>query len=134
MLSVGLNYEGSESELSCTPDCERLTAIASKCGVKDIVKIYDDGSTDLHPCIADVSQAIREMGARCEPDDYFVFQFSGHGSNEENKDEASGYDSILCLTSRDKEDESWLDDDISALILEAAKTHSVPRTQEMAAR
>ena len=119
LLSVALNYSGSDAELNCTPDCERLSSIAAARGVKDIVKIYDDGTTDRHPSMAEVTEAIQEMGARCEPGDYFVFQYSGHGSNKENEDEESGFDSILCLTTRDGEDEEWLDDDISDCILAA---------------
>ena len=125
LLSVALdykpvgNYKVDCGELGCIPDCERLTKIAQQRGVKDIVKIYDDGSTDRHPCIADVTEALREIGARCEPDDFFVFQYSGHGSNQPNENEASGFDSLLCLTSKDGTSEDWLDDDISKVILDA---------------
>lgn len=118
MLSVGLNYAGSDAPLNCTVDCNRLTEVASKHNVKDIVKIYDDGSTEKHPCTADLKQAMTEMASRCETGDVFVFQYSGHGENKKNEAEDSGYDSMLCLTTRDGEDESWLDDDLSAFIFD----------------
>ena len=49
MLQVCLNYEGSESPLTCTIDGENLKNVAIKAGVKDIVSLYDNGTTELHP-------------------------------------------------------------------------------------
>ncbi|CAE8613445.1 unnamed protein product [Polarella glacialis] len=116
MLSIALNYEGTESPLNCTVDADRLTQMAARSGVKDIVKMYDDGSTDKFPCKEEIEQEIRDFAARCKPGDYFVLQYSGHGTTQDNPDEADGLDSLLCLRTREGEDEDWIDDDIAQII------------------
>eukprot|EP00929_Paragymnodinium_shiwhaense_P053855 TRINITY_DN269_c1_g2_i1.p1 TRINITY_DN269_c1_g2~~TRINITY_DN269_c1_g2_i1.p1 ORF type:complete len:478 (-),score=139.98 TRINITY_DN269_c1_g2_i1:312-1745(-) len=116
MLSVALNYEGTDAPLGCVVDCDRLTALARKCGVRDIVKMYDTGSTKLHPCIEEVQEAFKGMCGRSKGGDFIVIQYSGHGSSEENAEEESGYDSVLCLRTRDGGEQDWLDDDFSQFV------------------
>lgn len=118
MLVVCLNYEGTEAPLTCTVDGDRLVNVASGRGVKDIVKLYDDGSTDGFPCRAELEQAIGEMAGRCKRGDFFVFVYSGHGTTQENEEEACGVDSMLCLRSRDGEEEDMVDDDLAKIISE----------------
>lgn len=116
MLSICLNYAGTGSELNCTIDGERLTAVAKESGVEDIVKVYDDGSTSLWPCKEDIYSAVEEMAQRCEPGDVFVLHYSGHGGTSENEEEANGVDSTLCFRSRDGEMEEMVDDELAELI------------------
>jgi len=118
-LCVALNYEGTEGPLSCRVDAERLCSLARSAKVKDIVKLYDTGETAGFPSKEEVSAAIRDMGMRCRPHDYFVFLYSGHGDSAENTDAPSGKDCLLCLRTRDGQDETMLDDEVANLIVES---------------
>lgn len=119
MLAVALNYEGTDSPLNCVVDARRLSKIAKQSGVRDLVKLYDTGATKKFPCKHDVEDEIRAMAARCKPGDYFVFHYSGHGTCKENSDDDAVVDSLLCLRTRDGEDEEWLDEEIADIIVEA---------------
>ena len=116
MICVALNYEGTESPLGCVVDSERISTAAARSGVKDIVKLYDNGSTPRFPCKAELADAIGEVGSRCEANDYLVFCYSGHGDSEDNEAAPSGKDCMLCLRSRDGEDERMVDDELARLL------------------
>jgi hypothetical protein len=49
MIQACLNYEGTESPLTCTEDGQNVRIIAEQSGATDIVSLYDDGSTELYP-------------------------------------------------------------------------------------
>lgn len=102
MIQVCLDYEGSESPLTCSIDGENLRHVAEKAGVKDITALFDNGSTELHPTKANVLEQFVGAAERCHPGDILVFQYSGHGTREEDQDgdESDGYDEALCLTSK----------------------------------
>jgi hypothetical protein len=119
MISVALNYEGTDSPLGCRVDSERINRVAKRAGCKDIVKLYDDGSTAKFPDRAGVVEAIREVGARCGPEDYLVVSYSGHGNSVENASAATGVDCLLCLRTRDGEDETMVDDELATLITDS---------------
>jgi hypothetical protein len=116
MICVALNYEGTDAPLGCWTDNERISKLAAKSGCADIVKLYDNGETPLFPDKAGVTQAIREMGERCGEHDYLVFCYSGHGDSVENAHAPSGKDCMLCLRTRDGEDEKMIDDELATLI------------------
>ena len=116
MISVALDYDGTDAPLGCRVDSQRVNKLAKKAGVKDIVKLHDDGSTALFPDRAGVTQAVREVGARCGAEDYLVFHYSGHGESEENASAPTGVDCSLCLRSREGEDEKMVDDELARLI------------------
>ena len=61
LLCVALNYEGTDSELTCRVDAERLIAVARKAGVRDIVRLYDTGDTDRFPCKEEVCALPRSV-------------------------------------------------------------------------
>jgi hypothetical protein len=123
LISVALNYEGTDAPLGCRLDSERINRVAKRAGCKDIVKLYDDGSTAKFPDRAGVAEAIREVGARCGPEDYFVFSYSGHGDSVENASAPTGVDCLLCLRTRDREDETMVDDELATLITSAVGRH-----------
>ena len=62
-------------------------------------------------------QLCRHSGARCEPDDYLVFCYSGHGDSVDNAAAPSGKDCMLCLRTRDGKDEQMLDDELAKLLV-----------------
>ncbi|CAE7569598.1 AMC2 [Symbiodinium natans] len=111
--------DGADSPLSCIVDGERVCELAAKSGIKDIVKMYDDGSTEHFPCIEELKAQVAAMAERCKPGHFFVLAYSGHGTNQENEEEQDGLDSIICLRTRDGEDDHMVDDDLAQLISEA---------------
>ena len=58
MMQVCLNYKGTEGQLNCTVDGENLKKVAMKSGVKHIVSLYDDFSTQFYPCKEEVTQVL----------------------------------------------------------------------------
>ena len=60
MVQVCLDYKGTEGELHCIKDGENLKKVAMKCGVKDILSIYDDFSTPIYPSKQEVIASIAE--------------------------------------------------------------------------
>jgi len=94
MIIIALDYPGTGNELTCTEDGDNMKDLAQKCGIQDVVCLYNnDGNKDQ------VSDAIRDVASRCQPGDYFIFNYSGHGANVPDKDgdEADGNDEALCL-------------------------------------
>ena len=105
-LQICLDYEGTDSPLTCTVDGNNLREVAIKNGVKDIVSLYDNGGTELHPSKENVVQQFIEMADRCHPGDIMIFQYSGHGTHTEDQDgdESDGQDEAFCLTTADGQD------------------------------
>eukprot|EP00746_Dinoflagellata_sp_MGD_P057751 gnl/MRDRNA2_/MRDRNA2_24835_c0_seq1.p1 gnl/MRDRNA2_/MRDRNA2_24835_c0~~gnl/MRDRNA2_/MRDRNA2_24835_c0_seq1.p1 ORF type:complete len:325 (-),score=63.80 gnl/MRDRNA2_/MRDRNA2_24835_c0_seq1:428-1321(-) len=94
MIVIALDYPGTGNELTCTEDGDNMKDLAQKCGVQDIVSLYNnDGNKET------VIETIKDVGSRCEPGDYFIFNYSGHGTSVPDKDgdEADGKDEALCL-------------------------------------
>lgn len=56
LLLICLNYEGTESPLTCVIDGKRIINEAKKAGVQEIVALFDDRSTDLYPTKRNVLQ------------------------------------------------------------------------------
>jgi len=100
MLILALDYPGSGHELTCTDDGNNMKSLAEQCGIPEdnIVMLTNNecnyGNVDSH---------IREIAGRCEPGDYFVFNYSGHGANvpDEDGDEKDGQDEALCLVTEE---------------------------------
>lgn len=93
MIICALDYKGTKRPLSCTQDGKNMMDLARMCGV-NVREIYDNDAT-----IEGVSKLVKEMGARCKPDDYFVFYFAGHGTEvaDTNGDEEDNFDEAFCL-------------------------------------
>lgn len=98
MLIVALDYPGTGNELTCTVDGGNMKELATACGCKDLtVLVNKDGNK------ARVIKAIQDIGKRCNPGEFFVFNYSGHGANVPDKDgdEEDGQDEALCLVTTD---------------------------------
>lgn len=93
-LDYGDNKYAPEYTLTSTKDGKNFLDLLRACGVNDITSLFDHGANT-----AAVIKAIRDVGSRCKPGDYFVFYYSGHGAQVKNNDgtELSGFDSALCL-------------------------------------
>ena len=105
-LQVILDYEGTDGPLTCSVDGDLLREVAVKNGVKDIVSLYDNGSTEKCASKANVVAEFAAMAQRCEKGDYLIFQYSGHGTHveDEDGDESDGNDEAMCLRGENGED------------------------------
>jgi hypothetical protein len=116
MIIVALDYPGTGNELTCTKDGDNLQVLTEACGVTDMTILYNNEGN-----YANVENAIKDVGSRCNDGDFFVFYYSGHGTSVEDKngDEQDGSDEAFCLvTPEGKLDWSkfMIDDDFSRLV------------------
>eukprot|EP00927_Polykrikos_kofoidii_P076720 TRINITY_DN7375_c0_g1_i1.p1 TRINITY_DN7375_c0_g1~~TRINITY_DN7375_c0_g1_i1.p1 ORF type:complete len:368 (-),score=64.30 TRINITY_DN7375_c0_g1_i1:145-1200(-) len=97
MLICALDYKLTDNPLTCTLDGNNIQQLAGACGIQDLTVMYDEECTMLA-----VSKKLEEICRRCEQDDYFVFYFSGHGINVEDKDddEEDGQDEAFCFVNK----------------------------------
>jgi len=94
MIILALDYKGTGNALTCTIDGNNMKALANACGINDVVVLFDEQANKDA-----VLEAIRKVGSRCEEGDYFIFNYSGHGTSVPDKDgdEDDGKDEALCL-------------------------------------
>lgn len=96
MLIVAMDYKRTGRPLSCTTDAKNVEELARQSGVQWLVPLYDEQCTKEA-----VLRAIRSMGQKCGPDDYFIFYFAGHGTNTvdaQAADEVDGHDeAFVCV-------------------------------------
>jgi len=94
MLLCALDYKQTANPLTCSVDGKNMERLVAQCGVRDFTAMYDEQCT--HPAVAD---ALRGVASRCQDGDYFVFYYSGHGTNlaDQSGDEEDGQDEALCL-------------------------------------
>lgn len=100
VLSVGLNYDYSEgNELTGIFDAKNMYNISIRSGSEDPELITDEdlNSPGLKPTKEGVSQAIRQVAAKCGEGDWFVFFYAGHGMNvpDQDGDESDGMDEAM---------------------------------------
>eukprot|EP00931_Biecheleriopsis_adriatica_P100683 TRINITY_DN75940_c0_g1_i1.p1 TRINITY_DN75940_c0_g1~~TRINITY_DN75940_c0_g1_i1.p1 ORF type:complete len:424 (+),score=107.80 TRINITY_DN75940_c0_g1_i1:72-1274(+) len=93
VLILALDYKGTGHELTCTMDGNNFSQLCQTCGVQDVEKMYDNMATKEN-----VKKKVKEMSSRVKPDDYFIFYYSGHGSQvaDRDGDEDEGKDECLC--------------------------------------
>eukprot|EP00927_Polykrikos_kofoidii_P018651 TRINITY_DN1866_c0_g1_i4.p1 TRINITY_DN1866_c0_g1~~TRINITY_DN1866_c0_g1_i4.p1 ORF type:complete len:304 (-),score=55.17 TRINITY_DN1866_c0_g1_i4:134-1045(-) len=98
IIICSLDYPGTGNELTCTKDGDNMQILVDACGVQDVNVLYNN---DAHK--ANVIDAIQRVGRACNPGDYFIFYYSGHGTSVPDKDgdEADGKDEAFCLVTED---------------------------------
>lgn len=96
-IVIALDYKKTSNPLTCTVDGNNVLSLASACGIKDVTSLFDEEAT-----IPNVLDTIAQVGRRCAPADYFVFYYSGHGSQlpDQDGDERDGKDEVYCLVDR----------------------------------
>mmetsp|Transcript_43677 Transcript_43677/g.135915 ORF Transcript_43677/g.135915 Transcript_43677/m.135915 type:complete len:291 (-) Transcript_43677:24-896(-) len=119
-LIVALDYNYSPGhELTCTKDAHVIAKMCERAGVQDITVVTDKHLGDPRfPARARLLQFIREVGARCKPDDWFFWFFAGHGVNVPDKtgDEDDGFDEAFVtpdVEGRLTEKAVFIDDDFA---------------------
>mmetsp|Transcript_149957 Transcript_149957/g.272699 ORF Transcript_149957/g.272699 Transcript_149957/m.272699 type:complete len:294 (+) Transcript_149957:92-973(+) len=98
MLVCAIDYKGTSAPLTCTQDGDNIIALARQCGISDITYMKDNQCTK-----EGVLGGIRQVGATCNPGDYFIFFYAGHGANipDDDGDEPDGQDEALCTVTAD---------------------------------
>jgi hypothetical protein len=93
-----LDYEGSQAPLTATKDGDNFKELCDASGVQDITYLRNN---ECHK--ENVISHLREIASRCEPDDFFIYFYAGHGANVPDKDhdEDDGQDEALCLVTPD---------------------------------
>eukprot|EP00931_Biecheleriopsis_adriatica_P094242 TRINITY_DN67916_c0_g1_i1.p1 TRINITY_DN67916_c0_g1~~TRINITY_DN67916_c0_g1_i1.p1 ORF type:complete len:287 (+),score=57.88 TRINITY_DN67916_c0_g1_i1:61-921(+) len=104
VLIVALDYDYSPGdELTCTTDAAFFMQIAAGAGVEDITIVTDKDKlgTPKFPTRKEVIRHIKKVGQRCQPDDWFIWFFAGHGVNvpDVDGDEADGFDEAFVTPS-----------------------------------
>lgn len=116
VLICALDYKGTGHELTCTKDGGNFTNLCQVCGVRDIERLYDNQATKEN-----VREKVKDMSSRVKDDDYFIFYYSGHGTQvtDEDGDEKEGKDEALCFVGPNGELEGQYfmsDDEFSKLL------------------
>lgn len=116
VLIIALDYPGTGNELTCTKDGDNMKELCRRSGVTDVVALYNNEGNFQR-----VTDAVAEIGSRCRAGDFFIFYYSGHGSQVPDKDgdEADGKDECLCLVTPEGKldwDEFMTDDQLAALM------------------
>jgi len=119
MLICCLDYKKTENPLTCSYDAKNMKALCEMVTHVNLKVMMDE------ECQVDaVKQAIHEVGSRCKAGDYFIFYYTGHGTNIEDMsgDEADGEDEAFCFVDADGQvgrDTCFIDDDFAAAVCAA---------------
>ncbi|KAI8922442.1 caspase domain-containing protein [Powellomyces hirtus] len=104
-LLVGVNYKGTKSELrGCINDVQNIkNFLTTKFGFPDtpqnmIVLTDDNPNMHFRPLRQNILQAMQWLVAGAKAGDSLFFHFSGHGSQQTDKDgdESDGTDETIC--------------------------------------
>jgi len=126
MLSVALDYEYPNEldacALTASPDAHNFMNLGKLAGAKDVVFLCDNSkvSSQGWPTKDRVAREFSSMASRCKAGDFFVFTFSGHGTQGEDSDgdEEDGMDEEICLFEQDGTYNPMKDDEIAELLAE----------------
>lgn len=94
VVLCALDYKQTRNPLTCTVDGNNLVELANLCNVTAMTKLFNEEAT-----VPNVEQALLEMAARCGPNDYLIFYYSGHGTNlpDQDGDEDDHQDEAYCF-------------------------------------
>lgn len=97
MLVIALDYKYAENgkQLTSSMDAIKMVKIAERAGVQDLTVITDRNMGQPgFPVRERVLRSLREVASRCQPGDWFVWFYAGHGITvpDSNGDESDGED------------------------------------------
>jgi metacaspase-1 len=96
-LLIGINYIGTQNQLSgCIDDINDINARISSEGFHDINILTDN--TQIKPTRENILAAFKKLLVNANSGDLLFFAYSGHGSYQQdnNGDETTGYDQLIC--------------------------------------
>jgi len=118
VLILALDYKATQNPLTCSMDGRNMEQLVRCCGIpqQNITAMYDEQCTREN-----VEAQIHQIGAQCQPGDYFVYYYSGHGTNlaDQSGDEEDGQDEAFCFVTPDGQvnyDSCMSDDHFSELM------------------
>lgn len=126
VLICALDYKRTNNPLSCSIDGQNMQKLIANCGIpaENVTAMYDEQCTKDN-----VEAAIAEVGGKCGEGDYFVFYYSGHGTNLQDLsgDEDDGQDEAFCFVTEDGQInyESCMTDDTFAECITGATDEGV---------
>lgn len=120
VLMTCLDYKETEQPLTATADGKNIKVLLDACGVTDITYLEN-----LECTKDNVGDALEAVIDACEEGDFFIYYYSGHGTQVPDKDgdEADGKDEALCLVDGDTGqigyDTVMIDDDFCDIVTTA---------------
>mmetsp|Transcript_33511 Transcript_33511/g.92572 ORF Transcript_33511/g.92572 Transcript_33511/m.92572 type:complete len:360 (+) Transcript_33511:74-1153(+) len=79
VLICALDYKRTSTPLTCTMDGKNMQTLCASCRIDDVTVMLDEECTSEA-----VEEKLRDVASRCKEGDYFVFYYSGHGTNVED--------------------------------------------------
>jgi hypothetical protein len=123
MLICAMDYKQTKNPLTSTVDAKNLAELAHAAEVKYLTVLTDEAKPLTK---ADARQAIHDHGGVCKPDDYFVFYYTGHGTQvkDTHPGRHSDKDDAYCF----QNDKGQVSADSCMKDFEIAQaiTHSIP--------
>lgn len=106
MLVFGLDYAGTGIDLRGTQDAENVAELAQLCGVSNIRQYHERECTRQT-----LEAAIAAFGTEMSENDFFIFYFSGHGTQKQDArfPQADQYKEGYVLWSENGETEDYDD-------------------------
>lgn len=121
VLICALDYKNTSNPLTCSIDGRNMERLVRSCGIPDqnVTAMYDEQCTKEN-----VAQVVKNIADQCGPGDFFVFYYSGHGTNLQDMsgDEADGQDEAFCFVTPDGQinyESCMADDEFSDLMTES---------------
>lgn len=124
MVICSMDYKQTNNPLSCTKDGSNMTQLAQACGVTNLKVLTDEG----RPLTKDMAmQAIEDIAAQCGDDDYFVFYYSGHGTqlahqeSDDRDEDREDKDDAYCFQDEKGQvsyNSCWDDDHFAAFLID----------------
>lgn len=115
VIICALDYPGTEAPLTATVDGDNMQELCKSAGITDVSVLYNNQAN-----AEAVSAKIKRVASRCQPGDFFVFYYAGHGAQipDEDGDEKDGYDEAFCFVTPDgKLRGGWMSDDTFAELM-----------------
>lgn len=95
MLIAAMDYKRTGRVLTSTVDARSMEELARQCNVNSLLALYEEECNK-----ESVLAAIREIGSKCGPDDFFIFYYAGYGSG---LDEESAEQSFVFVDRRTRQ-------------------------------
>merc|ERR1719443_2119339 len=123
MLIVAMDYKQTKNPLTGTVDAKNLAELAHAAQVKYLTVLTDEAKPLTKD---DAKQAIHDHGGVCKPQDYFIFYYTGHGTQvkDTHPGRHSAQDDAYCF--QNNKGQVNFDSCMKDFEFADAITHSIP--------